>query len=421
MSTITPLWNRMGEVFKYGFEKSPIIVCALSAISIAVASVLPVFMFAFLLLIVGILYPYKYAYTALEQTAEGDLKPPELNGNDDLVGYEILFKQLGVLVVLIAFTFILGDFNSTLAWIFLYSGLLLLPASIMTMGMTHSFQSAMNPILLVTIIYRVGWYYLGLIGLIMMMYNMKNGIIGKVFGNNDLSFIVTFLVSILDAYFTIIIFHMMGYFLYQFHEELGENPHYHAKTVAEREGRSLTSGVSLLFDQFMEQGNTSAALEELKTVAAQDPHNVNLQKRLETMLVMSGDIEAVGKHNKKQFPELLKASLYEEAADAYLNLVKQGETVPEIKDDKVFLPLAEALRKQGKAKEIVSLVKVFHKNFPLSQEKPAYFLFAARALSEDLNRDDKALKLLNAVLKAYPKHDLIEEVKNYKALLKNFR
>ncbi len=417
---ITPLWNRMGSVFQYGFKKDPLILaisCGFVIMLAAIASAVSIFVGVFFLLF-GILYPYKYAYTVLEQTAAANMEPPPMMGEHAIkVGYDVPLKQLGIIIVLLVFTYILADFNTTISGIFLYSGLLLLPASIMTMGMTHSFTSAINPQILIEVIRRVGFSYLALIGLIVMMYNIKAKIIGLIVVKSKASFLFITLFGAIDIYFTVIIFHMMGYFLYQFHEALGETAHYDEEAIAKREGKSLHSGVSPLFDQFMQQGNSVAALAELKAVIANDPKNQELQKRLQTMLVLTGATVEAEQQNNLQLPDLLTAGQYNEAADTYVQLLQQGELMPEIKDEKAFLPLAKALRKKGKAREIVKLLKVFHQNFPSSQEKPAYFLFAAKALSEDLDRDDKALQLLNAILKAYPHHALIDEIKTYKKLI----
>ncbi|MGD8909231.1 MAG: hypothetical protein PVI92_07765, partial [Chromatiales bacterium] len=81
--------------------------------------------------------------------------------------------------------------------------------------------------------------------------------------------------------------------------------------------------------------------------------------------------------------------------------------------------MLENLKQRRHFKEAVALTKDFHKRFPANDLTPGLYLALAKLFSEDMQRDDLAMKLLNFLLNHFQTHELIPEVRQYLRLIEN--
>ena len=411
--SIIPLWQQIGEIFKYGFNRVPLFVALWSSLLLSIASVVDFLPLKMIFILIAVFYPVKYGYICMAETADGKLTPPDLYQQKITLGYEPLFKHLVVLVVFMAMIRSLEEISPTFGFIFLYAGFLLLPASIMLIGVSYQFLAMFDVKLIKKLVITLKESYFILYLLWIIWYQSKVFIFSHLI--LDQAFYFVFIYGFLDSFFTIILFYMMGYLMYQDHQALGHTPHYDQTFIAKKEGKSLISGISPLFDQFIAENNQVAALAELKTVAKLKPDDVQIQKQLQSMLKSSNDSKTLAHQSEKILHQQLAAKNYKDAVDSYLIILKNNpEKPPLIHNERDYLPFAQVLKANNEAKAVVKLLKIFQANFPRSNEKPAFFLFVATVLSEDLNREDKAINLLQGVIKAYPNHPLILKIINYK-------
>ena len=110
---------------------------------------------------------YKYAFEILRRSADGDMDPPEV----------ILTVDSGVVWRFLVLQIVLGTLVLALiltkSKLLVFGGIALLvflqPALTMTLAMTGSLSSALNPSTAFSIVGRVGWPYLAVVGLLFVI------------------------------------------------------------------------------------------------------------------------------------------------------------------------------------------------------------------------------------------------------------
>ncbi|MEN8131832.1 MAG: hypothetical protein ABFS45_16930 [Pseudomonadota bacterium] len=409
---IQPIWNRIPQFFTYGLKFSPLCLTGIAA-SLSLVPDIPVI--GLILLVVSLALPYKYCFTALEYTAEGDLNPPELSYKVLFEQYEIPFKQLCVFILFGIIIFQVARFAGEIpALVLFYSGIFLLPASVMVMGMTHDFLSAINPVLMTKMVRRIGWSYLALLGFLFMLTIAEANLQGFVYQQTSGKTLI-FLLRAVSIYFSIVMFHMMGYLLFQFHEELGESAPRQESAKGSEEDEGI---VSELFEKFMAEGNTVAALAELESEVADSPDNAVLHRRFHTMLMMHGEPKQIIRHGKKYISLLISSGNSYDGADVYLDCIGKVLACP-LEQQKDYLPLMKVLREKGRRQEALGLVKEFSERYPESDYLPQISMLSAQILCEDLGHDDEAKKVLDQILKTHPRHELATSVKEYRNMIAN--
>ena len=75
--------------------------------------------------------------------------------------------------------------------------------------------------------------------------------------------------------------------------------------------------------------------------------------------------------------------------------------------------MAKYLRHKGKAKLAMVVLNDLHREFPSYEGIPEAYLMVAQLLSEHLNDDERAVMILQFLIKNYATHALIGEVEEY--------
>ena len=215
---ITPFWQRLGQFFLYPLHPfSTIFLIVLTILSVMLGTGLMPFLFNLVISIVFI----KYCYAVLEHTARGHLKPMPISAglvNDEM---ELPFKQFVMLAAIFAGNAaVLKHFGIFLFFISISITYLALPANIMVLAMEHSLFAALNPVIVFSVIRRIGLPYLFLYFLMFLLSIASAtlmGILDSIF-SDTIAYAVTLFASL---YFSVVTFHLMGYTLYQYHDQLG--------------------------------------------------------------------------------------------------------------------------------------------------------------------------------------------------------
>ena len=217
-NVITPFWHRIPHFFIYPANPAPLLVMlVLLLIGILVSGSLVGFLIQLAMVIVFV----KYAYVVLEQSAQGYLRPKSFSINDVTDELELPFKQLLVIFVMYsANAFVLENLGPGVFAITILLSVLSFPASVMVLAVEHRFFSAFNPVVVMATIKRIGLAYFILcvfLGLLLsgswFVMDMMADILPSSLALPTANFV--------SMYFSLIMFHMMGYVIYQYHENLG--------------------------------------------------------------------------------------------------------------------------------------------------------------------------------------------------------
>ncbi|MCB1864185.1 MAG: hypothetical protein KDG50_02055 [Chromatiales bacterium] len=393
---IEPFWNRIPAFFRYALSPVPLILYAVVG---AVTAILP--FFAVLIIVYALMT--KYAFEVLIQTSEGEMRPPGLTGDVLNEHYELVFKQIFIYVL---FGGIVGGLASQglvgLAGVVVVIGLFLQPAMTMVLASTNSFVAAVNPAMLVAMVVRVGWSYLALYGLLLVVYMGEENLMGFLLAHlGTRGQIAT--AMMISLFFAVLAYHMMGYLLYEHHEDFGIEQR--AKTASTDEGTEARLG---LFYSYMDRGLTDAAKAELLSLAAEDPADNKLQRKVCALLMTSGSETEKLRYARSIIPVLLESGGVGMAAAVYRDLVA-GNPDFALRKPGLYRALANALNAVGEHKLAVSLTRNLHKRFLNDNEVAEIYLDAAMVLSDKLDRDDLAIRLLDFVVANYANHPRCNE------------
>jgi len=371
-------------------------------------SILPSILIPMLLLFAVI----KYGMEILRNTAEGHLESPELTFKVLNENYDLPLKQLGLLFIpylLFAqadsfFTYILVINIIVFYWF-------TLPASVMTLAYTQSAFAAINPLGLINLISRIGWSYAILYAFLLLLNGSATAAY-YFFITDHSSTSAVFLDLVFQIYFAWVMYGMMGYVLYQHHQNIGYD-------LAEDASELNEQTIALAgFNQLVADEDYKGAQAALKQIIIQDPDNLELRKQFHKIVKMSGHDKQLTMHALTFIGRLITAKQLVDAVNVYLDCIKvDGDFRPENQTD--YLPLVEEMRRMRLYKLAVELSSGFHQRFPQSEYIPQLYLLVSKILIEDLSQNAKAKAILSFLKKTYNDHEIEVEVDNYVRFLTN--
>jgi len=405
-AAITPFWHRIPRFFLYPLHPSALVVLLGS---VALFAVLPVSLLGALLRVVLGIFFVKYCFEVLEQTSEGRLRPPALTSELFTQRYEMPFKLWAVLLVLGVAQIVLE--RALGAWAAVLFGLLLnvaYPAVIMVLATSGSLRTALDPSVVGGMMFRIGWPYLVLVAFLLLLSGGVFGLVALLGKRVSIEALLA-ITGVGLLYFTLIMFNLMGYVVYQYHEALG-------LSAPQAEGLPAEEPHLEQFRRFMAEEKHAAALEELRDVLNQRWGDLELHRMFHKLAKLIEQKDLLVRHGREFLAVLLEQNRLREAMEIYQDLVAADPSFrPALPDQ--YLPIAQMLRDSRQPKLAVALINGFHKRFPDSALTVPLYLLAAKIFHEDLADDARATQILRFLSQQYPRHASIGAVTHYLRLL----
>ncbi len=407
-ANVTPFWQRLPLFFRYPLHWQPLLYMALLSIATLLGFVLPIpTPFDHVLVHFGVWLAFiRYAYKTLDQTAQGLLTPDQHENYDAAERVNLPYKQFAILVVV---SFVLGLAESAGALVFgvtMIFAILALPASVMILSITQSFWAGLNPFAALGMMRMIGMPYLGLCAFLFLLSGSQQILLMGLLPRLS-NWLLLPTLNFVSMYFTLIMFNMMGYVIYQYHHELGVP----IRTVPD--GKPESDGD---IGQLIGEGRIKEALEIAYEAQRLAPDDIAVNDRYHKLLVLAGRSDRMLSHGRRYLGLLLNKERGEEALALYRKLTEQdADFVPE--QPAHLLRLAEVARRQRDFSQALAFIRGFDKRFPKHAEIPAVYLFAARVLCENLHQDAAARQILSGLLVNYPDHALAGEARQLLAVL----
>lgn len=407
-SRVTPFWHRLPQFFVYPFHpRALIMLIGLTVIMAVTGGIAPIG--GILVTLVATLMATKYAFDILARTAEGRLDPPLLDAETLLRGYGVPFKQVAVYIVIGGTTAIVGKvFGVWLALGFLAAALILLPASIMTLAFTGSLVSAIDPGTLLRTVRGTGWGYAALLGCLFLLNGGSSTALQWV-GTGLPPAQLMVLSTLVQFYFTFVMFNLMGYLLYQYHDRLGYEPEAVAEQSAQIDPERQT------IQAFIDDGNYAAAIEELKKVLRRD-QDPDTRLWLHRVANMAGDEATLMTNAGPLIETLIDRGRIRDATDVYRSCQDHDpEARPARPTD--YLPMAQMMVQAGQPQRALKLANGFHRNFPDHPDVPALYLLVARILADTGGQPEQARKVLTYIARRFPEQPEARQAESLRAAL----
>lgn len=407
-TAITPFWNRLHEITRYPAHMGAMITIVILAVA-KLAIFLPFGRILALLVTVGM---YRYAFECLRATANGYMEPPELaQSTDRSLGWKQIWLMLIFIAVSIAGAVAFGPKVGVALMLFLG---ICLPGATMTLAMDESLAGALNPAQWIAIITRIGWPYLAVVGLCLII--LMSQLYAAAFAAKILPpFVALIVVGIIANYALVMTFHLMGYLIYQYHDAIGfvpESPQLSRPPGKRDPDQDLLDEAAA----FVRDGKPENATELLRGHLRGRGGTPAVHTQYRKLLSLAGDRDELLRHGH----DYLSILMVQEKDRLALELVRECKKL-----DPAFGPteagqitqLAELAAQGGQAQLALSLLSDFHNRFPKSQDIPRNYLLAAILLHERLNQDEQARDLLTYLKRTYPNDPLMADIDARLALI----
>ncbi|QKT03914.1 hypothetical protein HUS23_08835 [Ectothiorhodospiraceae bacterium 2226] len=423
-NTIQPFWQRLPRIFAY--PATPGVLGYL-----AVLSLISIFMGLPLVgLVVALAVTYailKYGYVILESTAQGNLTPEHVTLKHLDSGNHLPLKQIGVFAVMIMAVVAIAHFVPPLAlpaWLFF---LLAIPASVIVLATTESFVEAINPLRLAAVMHQIGWSYLVLYAFLILL-SVSSGVAQEILANAIPVWLFLMVGTFVGGYFMLIMFHLMGYVVYQYHEQLGYEGvrEFEAEpagagaapsTPAASPAAAPSPSAALLqaVDILLAEGKTAEAKQRLAAEVRRS-NEPALHARYHKLLLTLGDKDALAKHARRYVALLMQRKERAKAVDVYAAVARR---VPgfAVEDPQATFALGTAAAELGRPDVALRALSGYAGRFPDSEHIPAAYFLAAKLLCEHKNDCRQARQILRSLAGRFPGHAMAEQFRQYLAFV----
>ena len=411
---IEPFWTRLPKFFTYPFSLQPLALIIILSIASLILSKLSIIGLLLKIVLWGILF--KYSFSALKATAHGDLTPPGITSKTISEDFMQVFKQIAIYIIIgFIFAWLIPTAGIIVAVLFLIFALLYVPAIIILLVTTKSLLHAVNPVVFTRLAFRIGRGYF-----LMYFFLFLLGSAPAILGQYIMKFLPAQLfelfIGFAKNYYTIISYHLMGYVILQYHEEVGYQVDYEdfkesvvkPKEIEEDESTNMLNRVNIM----IKDGKLDDAISFIKDTTKTHPiTNITLSERYLNLLIMKKQKPAMLKHCITHLDLLAHENIKIKACELYAKCLAMN---------KEFIPTSFALFKiggwlneTGKTKESIRTYNRMIKAFPNDALVPKAYYRCAQIFHDRLMDHSRANKILSALIKKYPEHEIIPQVKNY--------
>jgi hypothetical protein len=358
----------------------------------------------------------KYSYGALYHTAQGYLEPRETGLNP--MSSTVLGKQYAVFVVVgLVAAAVEGWFGEAAANVLNIAYSFCIPASIMALAMTQSFRAAVNPVMWVQLISRIGWPYL-LMCVFLLLLSQSAPYVFAAAVSAMPRWTLVGISSLVVGYFIIVMFHLMGYVLYQYHEALGYEVRREFESKKTSGPVSPYAEIEREIDILLFEGKAADAALRLSEISQERALSMPLHERYQKLLHLLNDVPALVEHSGRFITLLLQEGQGKKALDVYRATVEKHADFQPRADSEVD-QLAELAEQQREYAWALRIMDRFAQRFPHSELIPKVYLRAARLMCEHKHDDKTALQITESLALKYPNDPMAAEIINYRDFLRN--
>lgn len=288
-TAIPPFWERLPSIALYPFRGSALATLIVLGTLMGVASLIP--LIGWLIVLVLWLSAFKHAFEILIATANGRSEPPlvSLEASTDIVWGYLSLQFLCLIVPLMAKD-LGGDGAEYVTSVFVG---LLLPAATIGLAISDSLRQALNPIHLFLVMTRIGWPYVALVGLALVIDRTASRA-QYYFSEWMPQAAADALGATLSLWALFATFHLMGYLVWQYQEALGfrpEAPLPRGGLATVRDQEALRHAEEMIAD-----GHLEAAISFLRQEVSERAVSDELHQLYRRALTLKGDPRLLLRH-----------------------------------------------------------------------------------------------------------------------------
>ncbi len=404
---VEPFWRCLPAIFKYPFKPHCLMIMGLYSALFWLGGVLffPVGTLVFMLTLMA---AYQFCYSVLSWTAGGNLEPPV---HFYLLQHWNVFWQQFLLWFCLGLAIGAVNYNFGPALALLLGVLILafLPMATIVLSIEKSVFSAINVVLLIEGIRRMGRpYWMMLLVLAGILF--LSGTVQYLVAQFELSMLNVFLDHFIWLYSSIVMFHLMGYLIMQCHEALGMEL---SPQVLDRDHQlrpDQSNPVMIRLETLMAEGQHRQARVMLRESIRRHNDDPSLVATYRALCMETDTPQDWYGFAGLQVIRQQEAGAVKEALTLVTSCLSEQPDF-QLPEGDVILPLARAAYERGEFRLAVRLSKDFGKRYPRHPDGVALHLLIATILFEHLGEEARARAIVEYLIKRAVSHPLADEIR----------
>lgn len=383
---VEPFWRRLQQSFRYPMNRATILlIIGVSILSTLLASYSSLITFLLWVGVTGVMI--KYSFLCLQNTANGLLVAPE-TGQAFQGGVHLIINIIGILIVMFGAVYAaavyLGQGAASAVSVVVTIGL---PAMLINYAISERFMEAINPLSMFRLIFAVGLPYGLLLGFILIMSGSV-GLISGVIGDN-FSILSAALQSVVFYYYMVVVFHIMGYIIFQNQQELGFTAR--ESYGVEREVRTAKELLLARIEIQVKEGRYDEALDGFRQGLKEHPNSKDCILGCFEFLYATGNRAGLIKFSSQYFNFLLDTGRSDLLYPGYKK-IRQLDNGFQPKKPELRYQLGIACQQAGNPRFAVKLLAGLHLDHPDYESLSDAYQLLAQCLDELPNMAEKAEK-----------------------------
>jgi len=415
-----PFWQRLNTFFAFPFQLRPLgygaLLAAGSLLVHPLGALLPMGL-AVLVVELGILLAIsRYCFKVTALGARGISRVADYPHNVENEWKSLPWKLFAVVLLQsVAAGFVMA-FNEALGVVATFAVSFTLPATMIVLVHSGSAGQALNPLILWGTVRTIGWPYLLLCFFLFLLstgMQLGAGFVVSVLPQQA----VLPLLNAVIVYFSWVMASLLGYVMYQHHDEMGIDllPGAGAGDAAvdTRSPEQIAQQhLDALVGQMVSDGDLQAALATAYEEQRLHPEQLAAQRRYHKVLLLSDKTPSLVDHGRRLIALLLGRGLSAEALKAFV-AIRARDASFALEDGAQTLALARAQWQAGAGdpKATLALLSGFDKRFRGHAAVPEVYALAARVLVQGLQRTDMARPILQTLEARHPDSEQTAEVR----------
>lgn len=398
---VTPFWRAPHEHFAYPIRRQVMLLLAALGLVVTLA---PGGMLGLIMVLAAFAIATKYGFAIIEASSLGYADPPPVGQVLSEHDYAPFFRVIGMYFFYgLAFVLAAMTGSPVLFLLTLLFMTLAFPASIMVLAIERRVLAAVNPRLLSDLMWRIGWPYLVLWVLVLVLST------GPAFiANIAIAVVPDWLLAgvllFVQGYFYFVIFRHLGYALFQYQARLGYSAGVQRFDGGDDEPAAEQWEPALALADAgiqMAEGQKDRARLTLSAGLQKYPEHPGLNDRYERLLAASDEPGELTRHLDRRLDQLVGQNHTGSALDIWLrNYRHVGDWIP--KGSATRHKLATELERRGKFRQAARLLVSLPKSDPDYEELPQACLLAARIFEHGLGDSANAERLREYVRRRFP-------------------
>ena len=346
-SNIEPFWSRLGLIYRYPLANHSLAAIFIIALLTSMLSGFGLFA------LVPLIAINLYSFACLRSTADGNNDAPGFEASFEGSIAPVIYVGLSTFFATLIAGIVFAQFGDGMGILMSFFLVLVMPALITVIAIEQRLLPALNVGNLLSIIKATGLSYFVMVLFIMVMLFSMN-ILSGMFANTNFDSLSVFLTSVIGNYYNIVIFHILGYLVYQHHVELGYRASGNAG-VKKKSSRNPVQRNSVQLEVLIKSGKFEAARDVARSNLKSDSSLWEWSRAFK-LFCAATPAKDVGSYFDRYINKLMELGETDKVAEAYL-LINRAQPDFKVKDDGRKLDIAEALQEIGKSPQSITLIR----------------------------------------------------------------